>query len=160
MQSVRYYGLAFVIILVAELVTTGLQLAGNYFPAGHPVAILVANLSGLTLGGVIMVIGFLKDNRVEQERQRTEEERQRTEEERQRAEQERERADAAEAKLQQERERFDQERERAEQERERADQLLTELLETRKENLDMMEARIRRLEERDNGNSVPPDNQK
>ena len=153
MQSVRYYGLAFVIILVAELVTTGLQLAGSYFPAGHPVAILVANLSGLTLGGVIMVIGFLKDNRVEQERQRTEEERQR-------AEQERERADAAEAKLQQERERFDQERERAEQERERADQLLTELLETRKENLDMMEARIRRLEERDNGNSVPPDNQK
>ncbi|MYC33786.1 MAG: hypothetical protein F4X64_11500 [Chloroflexi bacterium] len=34
-----------------------------------------------------MVIGFLKDNRVEQERQRTEEERQRTEQERQRADQ-------------------------------------------------------------------------
>lgn len=133
MQSVRYYGLAFVIILIAELVTTGLQLAGSYLPADHPAALSAANISGLTLGGVIMVIGFLKDNRVEQERQRTEEERQRTEQERQRA-------DAAEARLQ--------------QERERADQLLAELMEARKKNRDEIEARLRRLEERLDGN--PP----
>ena len=125
MQSIRYYGLAFVIILIAELVTTGLQLAGGYFPANHPVAILVGNLSGLTLGGVIMVIGFLKDNRVEQERQRTEQERQR--------------ADAAEV--------------RAQQERERADLLLAELLETRKNQDAALDARVRRLEERVNGDT-------
>ena len=131
MQSVRYYGLAFVIILIAELVTTGLQLAGSYFPAGHPAAILAANLSGLTLGGVIMVIGFLKDNRVEQERQRTEQERQR--------------ADAAEARVQ--------------QERERADQLLAELMEARKMNRDEIEARIRRLEERLDGDAPQTDSE-
>ena len=91
-------------------------------------AILVGNLSGLTLGGVIMVIGFLRDNRLEQERQRTE--------------QERKRADTAEA--------------RVEQERERADQLLTELLETRKYQ-DAMEARLRHLEERINGDASEND---
>ena len=128
MQSIRYYGLAFVIILTAELVTTGLQLAGGYFPANHPAAILVGNLSGLTLGGVIMVIGFLRDNRLEQERQRTE---------------------AAEA-------RAEQERERADRERERADQLLTELLETRQYQ-DAMEARLRHLEERIDGDASETD---
>ena len=128
MQSIRYYGLAFVIILTAELVTTGLQLAGGYFPANHPAAILVGNLSGLTLGGVIMVIGFLRDNRLEQERQRTEQERQR--------------ADTAEA--------------RVVQERERADLLLAELLETRKYQ-DAMEARLRHLEERINGDASETD---
>ena len=91
-------------------------------------AILVGNLSGLTLGGVIMVIGFLRDNRLEQERQRTE---------------------AAEA-------RAEQERERADRERERADQLLTELLETRQYQ-DAMEARLRHLEERINGDASETD---
>ena len=143
MQNFRYYGLAFVVILIAELVTTGLQLLGGYFNAGHPVAILVSNLSGITLGGVIMVIGFLKDNRLDQERQRTEEERQRTEQERQRA-------DAAEARLQEE-------RERADRERERAEQFLAELLETRKENQGAIEARLRRLEERINGDASEAD---
>ena len=160
MQNIKYYGLAFAIILIAELVITGLQLAGGYFPAGHPAAILVGNLSGLTLGGIIVVIGFLKDNRLEQERKRTEQERERTE-------QERERADAAEAMLQQERERTKQERERtkqererAEQERERADQLLSELIETQKENRDAMEARIRRLEEQGDSNPTRPSDEK
>ena len=136
MQNFRYYGLAFAVILIAELVTTGLQLLGGYFNAGHPVAILVSNLSGITLGGVIMVIGFLKDNRLDQERQRTEQERQR--------------ADAAEARLQEE-------RERADRERERAEQFLAELLETRKENQGAIEARLRRLEERINGDASEAD---
>ena len=136
MQNFRYYGLAFAVILIAELVTTGLQLLGGYFNAGHPVAILVSNLSGITLGGVIMVIGFLKDNRLDQERQRTEQERQR--------------ADAAEARLQEE-------RERADRERERAEQFLAELLETRKENQGAIEARLRRLEERINGDASQAD---
>ena len=83
----------------------------------------MAGLPGLTLEGVIMVIRFLKDNRVEQERRR---------------------ADAAEA-------RAVQERQRADLERDRTFQLLDELLEARKKNRDAMEARLHRLEERLDG---------
>ena len=132
MQSARFYGLAFAIILIAELVTTGLQVLGAYYPTGHPVAILAANLSGVTLGGIIMVIGFLRDNRLEQERKRTE---------------------AAETLAKQERERADRERERADREQERADRLMSELL-ARQERDDAMEARIRRLEERLNDDAA------
>ncbi len=133
MQSAWFYGLAFAIILIADLVTTGLQVLGAYYPTGHPVAILAANLSGVTLGGIIMVIGFLRDNRLDQERKRTE---------------------AAETLAKQERERADRERERADREQERADRLMSELL-ARQERDDAMEARIRRLEERLNDDAAP-----
>ena len=153
MQSARFYGLAFAIILIAELVTTGLQVLGAYYPTGHPVAILAANLSGVTLGGIIMVIGFLRDNRLEQERKRTEaaetlvkEERKRTEAAETTAKEERKRAN-------QERERANHERERADREQERADRLMSELL-ARQERDDAMEARIRRLEERLNDDAA------
>ena len=149
MQSIRFYALAFAVILIAELITTGLQLLGGYFQAGHPAAILVGSLSGITLGGVFMVIGFIRDNRLDQERKRTDQERKRADTAEARVQQERERADTAEARIQQE-------RERAAQERERADQLLTELLETRKIQ-DAMEARLRHLEERVNGNAPGTD---
>ena len=153
MQNAKFYVLAFAIILIAKLVTTGLQLLGAYDPTGHPVAILAANLSGVTLGGFIMVIGFLRDNRLEQERKRTEaaetlvkEERKRTEAAETTAKEERKRAN-------QERERANQERERADREQERADRLMSELL-ARQERDDAMEARIRRLEERLNDNAT------
>ena len=71
-------------------------------------------------------MGFLGDNRLERERWR---------------------AEAAET-------RAEQERERADQERERAFQLLAELLETRKKSWDMMEVRVRRLEERLNSDTA------
>ena len=152
MQNARFYVLAFAIILIAELVTTGLQLLGAYYPTGHPVAILAANLSGVTLGGIIMVIGFLRDNRLEQERKRTEaaetlvkEERKRTEAAETTAKEERKRAN-------QERERANQERERADREQERADRLMSELL-ARQERDDAMEARIRSIEEQLNDNA-------
>ena len=153
MQNAKFYVLAFAIILIAELVTTGLQLLGAYYPTGHPVAILAANLSGVTLGGFIMVIGFLRDNRLEQERKRTEaaetlakEERERTEAAETLAKEERKRAN-------QERERANQERERADREQERADRLMSELL-ARQERDDAMEARIRSIEEQLNDNAT------
>ena len=153
MQNARFYVLAFAIILIAELVTTGLQLLGAYYPTGHPVAILAANLSGVTLGGFIMVIGFLRDNRLEQERKRTEaaetlakEERKRTEAAETTAKEERKRAN-------QERKRANQERERADREQERADRLMSELL-ARQERDDAMEARIRSIEEQLNDNAT------
>ena len=159
MQSARFY-VAFAIILIAELVTTGLQLLGAYYPTGHPVAILAANLSGVTLGGFIMVIGFLRDNRLEQERKRAEaaetlvkEERKRTEAAETLAKEERERTAAAETLAKEERERANRERERADREQERADRLMSELL-ARQERDDAMEARIRSIEEQLNDNAT------
>ena len=146
MQNAKFYGLAFAIILIADLVTTGLQLLGAYYPTGHPVAILAANLSGVTLGGFIMVIGFLRDNRLEQERKRTEAAETLVKEERKRTE-------AAETLAKEERERANRERERADREQERADRLMSELL-ARQERDDAMEARIRRLEEQLNDNAT------
>ena len=161
MQNAKFYGLAFAIILIAKLVTTGLQLLGAYDPTGHPVAILAANLSGVTLGGFIMVIGFLRDNRLEQERKRTEaaetlvkEERKRTVAAETLAKEERERTAAAQSLAKEERERANRERERANREQERADRLMSELL-ARQERDDAMEARIRRLEERLNDDAAP-----
>ena len=168
MQNAGFYGLAFAIILIAELVTTGLQLLGAYYPTGHPVAILAANLSGVTLGGIIMVIGFLRDNRLEQERKRTEAAETLVKEERKRAEaaetlakEARERTAAAETLAKEAQERIaaaesmaKEARERADREQERADRLMSELL-ARQERDDAMEARIRRLEERLNNDAAP-----
>lgn len=147
-QNVRYYVLAYAIVVAGALVSSAFQLLGDQFPVGHPISTVSANLSGVTIGGLFIVMGFLKDNRVEEERKRTEEERKRTAEERKRVEEERgrtvlerKRADAAEA-------RADAAEARAQQERERIDRLL-ERYEAITESL------IKRLEE-SNGNSGKP----
>ena len=101
-----------------------------------------------------MVIGFLKDGRLEEERQR--------------AERERERADAAEAKIQEARikaqvaeaeaknakERAQHERERAQHEQERADHLLGELNRARERYEAAADAIIQHLRDQ-NGSSKP-----
>ena len=66
-ENVKFYLLAYVIMVAGVLVSTGLQLLEAQFPMGHPAGILAANLSGITLGGLIMVIGFLRDSRLVQE---------------------------------------------------------------------------------------------
>ena len=128
MQSFKYYGLGFAIVVVAVLVSTGLQIAAGYLPAGQIASTLIANLSGITIGSIIMVIGFLRDNRLEQERQR---------------------ADAAEARVLEERKRAETERERAIQERERADRLLGEMNAVHQRYVDATEAMIKRMQELD-----------
>ncbi len=69
-QNIEYYALALAVILIGASISTALQLLQAYFPIGHPVVALAANLSGVTIGTIIMVIGFLKDNRLDQERKR------------------------------------------------------------------------------------------
>ncbi len=69
-NNVKFYVLAFAIVLTGSLVSTGLQLLEGSFPEIHPLNKLFANLSGVTMGGVIMVLAFLRDNRVDQERKR------------------------------------------------------------------------------------------
>ena len=69
-QNVKYYALALAVILTGASTSTALQLLQAYLPIGHPLGALAANLSGVTIGTIIMVIGFLKDNRLDQERKR------------------------------------------------------------------------------------------
>ena len=109
-QNVKYYVLAYAIMVAGALLSSGFQLLGDQFPVGHPVSTIAANLSGVTIGGLIMIMGFLKDSRVEEERQRTEAERQRAAE--------------AEARTAAAEARAERERERAERERERSDRML------------------------------------
>ena len=92
-QNVKYYALAYAIMVAGAMLSSGFQLLGDQFPAGHPAGTIAANLSGVTIGGLIMVMGFLKDSRVEEERKRTEAAEARAAAAEARAERERERAD-------------------------------------------------------------------
>lgn len=135
MQSFKYYGLGFAIVVITTLISTGVQIGAGYLPDGQIISTLAANLSGITIGSIIMVIGFLRDHRLEQERQRTE--------------QEQRRADAAEARVLEERKRADLERERAAQELERANRLLDEMNAMHQRYTDATDALIKRLRELD-----------
>ena len=132
-QNIKYYAIAWAVILVTTLISTGLQLLENYFPTGHPASTLGANLSGVTIGTIIMVIGFLKDNRLDQERKRADDAVAK-------AAAATAKAEAAEVVIQ--------------QERERADRYLAELERYRETYQKTTEALIQILRER-NGNRPP-----
>lgn len=97
-QNVKYYVLAYAIMVGGAVLSSVFQLLGDQFPAGHPVGTIAANLSGVTIGGMIMVIGFLRDSRVEAAEARVAEAEARADREWERAERERERAAATEAR--------------------------------------------------------------
>ena len=84
-QNIKYYVLAYAIMAVGALLSSGFQLLGDQFSVGHPASVVAANLSGVTIGGLIMVLGFLRDSRVEEERKRTAAAEARAERERERA---------------------------------------------------------------------------
>lgn len=157
-QNIKYYLLAYAVMATGSLASTALQLLAAEFPTGHPVSTLAANLSGVTVGGLIMVMAFFKDQRVEEERKRVDAERERVKEEqaRTKAEQERtkverERADIERARADRERERADEARVRADAAQERADYAITELNRLRSEYEATTKALIQRLEELNNG---------
>ena len=139
-QNIKYYALALAIILLGTFISTGLQLLQGNLPIGHPASALAANLSGVTLGSIIMVIGFLKDNRVDQALKR---------------------AEVAEAKIAEAGVKtavaealMQQERDRADREKERADRYMAELERYRESYEKTTEALIQLLQERD-GNHPP-----
>ena len=70
-QNIKLYVLAYAIMVAGAVASTAFQLLGDQFPVGHPVSAMAANLSGMSIGGLIMVLGFIRDGRVEEERQRT-----------------------------------------------------------------------------------------
>ena len=70
-QNIKLYVLGYSIMVAGAVVSTAFQLLGDQFPVGHPVSAMAANLSGMSIGGLIMVLGFIRDSRVEEERKRT-----------------------------------------------------------------------------------------
>ena len=159
MRNIKYYLLALIIIVIGEAVSTAMQLLGGYLPTNHPAAILVTNLSGITFGGMIMVIGFLRDNRLDQERERTKEEQaraarelERAVRENERATREKERADRLQEELNAARQQYAD----AARERERADRLQDELNAARRQYADAADVLIKRLQQLDAGNGSSP----
>ena len=71
-RNFKFYIVGFAVVVVASLVSTGLEMLPGLFPDIHPLNRLATDLSGITLGGVIMVLGFMRDTRLEEERERTE----------------------------------------------------------------------------------------
>ena len=132
-QNIKYYAIALAIILVTTLISTGLQLLETHLPTGHPASTLATNLSGVTIGTVIMVIGFLRDSRLDQERKR---------------------ADAAVAKAAAAEAKAAAAEVLIQQERERADRYLAELERFRESYEKTTEALIQLLQAR-NGNHPP-----
>ena len=165
-RNIKYYVLAFVIILVGSLASTALQLVESSLPVGHPASTLAANLSGVTIGGIIMVIGFLRDSRLEEERRRAEEAQKLAKEAQEAAEAQRSRAEAAEARIEQEREearmgreeaRQEREearqgREEARQERERVNRYLEELIRMNQHYLSTTESLVQEIRDRNSNN--------
>jgi uncharacterized protein YaiL (DUF2058 family) len=139
-QNIKLYVLAYAIMVAGALVSSIFQIVGDQFAVGHPVGTVSANLSGMSIGGLIMVLGFIRDGRIEEERKRTAEERKRTETAQARTAVAEARAAAAEARIEREKERAEQERARAEAAEARTDRLI-ERYQAATESL------IRRLEE-------------
>lgn len=146
MQNFKFYALGFTVVVITSLISTGVQIAAGYLPDNQIITTLVANLSGITIGSIIMVIGFFRDNRLVQEQERTAQERQRADAAEARAADERQRADARAAE---ERKRADAAEARIQEERKRADRLADEMAVVRQQYTDATEALIKRLQELD-----------
>ena len=70
-RNFKFYIVGFAIVIIASLVSTGLGMLPGLFPGIHPLNQLATDLSGITLGGIIMVLGFMRDTRLEEARERT-----------------------------------------------------------------------------------------
>ena len=76
-QNAKYYAVAYVVVVLGALISTGFRLLETSFPEIHPLNKLAAILSGISLGTVIMVVGLIRDKRVDDVRKETNNERQR-----------------------------------------------------------------------------------
>ena len=70
-QNIKIYVLAYAIMVAGALLSSIFQMVGDQFAVGHPISTVSANLSGMSIGGLIMVLGFIRDGRIEEERKRT-----------------------------------------------------------------------------------------
>lgn len=132
-QNVKYYAVAYAIVVLGVLIATALQLLEGLLPGIHPLNKLAANLSGISFGTVIMMVGLIRDKRVADAQAE--------------ANKQRQRADKAEAAITQANQQAEQAVQQAEQERLRARKAEAELARVRAEYEAEVLARIRRLEE-------------
>ena len=133
-RNIKFYVIAFAIVLTGSLASAGLQLLESLFPEIHPLNKLATNLSGVTLGAVMMVLAFLRDIRLEDERKRSDG----FQKEAKKAVQEAKNATELAKNAQEE----------ARQQRERADRAEAELERLRKQHdEDNLLERVRRLEQ-------------
>ena len=62
-QDIKYYVIAYGIVVAGSFASTGLDLLPGLFPEFGLLEKLATNLSGITLGSVIMVVGLIRDKR-------------------------------------------------------------------------------------------------
>ena len=146
-QNVKYYAVAYVVVVIGVLVATGFQLLESLFPEIHPLNKLAANLSGISVGTVIMVVGLIRDKRVDDARKETNKQRQRADNAEAAIAKATREAELSRQQAEQAHQQAKQAREQAEQERLRARKAEAELARVRAEYDTEVLARIRRLEE-------------
>lgn len=130
-QRYKLYLLAFVIYTTSAVLIGALELLALRYGDAADLARLATTYSGSFLGGFALVLGILRDDRAEKERQRAE-----------RAEESAKKSEQEASKAQQQAEQWQQQ---AELERQRADRAEAELERLRSDQ--RWEARFRRLEE-------------
>ena len=138
-QRFKLYLLAFALYTVTAAVTAVLQALALHYESIAGLAPIIATLSGNFLGGFALVLGILRDDRAEKQRERAD------------------RAEDENKKLKQENEQYRQQYElaqqqcelaqqRAEQEREHAERAEAELQRVRSDHDREIAERLRRLE--------------
>ena len=152
-QRFKLYLLAFAIYTVTAAVTAVLQALALHYESIAGLAPIIATLSGNFLGGFALVLGILRDDRAEKQRERAdraegenEKLKQENEQYRQQYELAQQQCELAQQRAGQERERAEQERARAAQERERAERAEAELQRVRSDHDREIAERLRRLE--------------
>ena len=143
-QNVKYYAVAYAIVVLGVLIATGLQLLEGLFPGIHPLNKLAANLSGISFGTVIMMVGLIRDKRVADAQAEANKQRQRADKAEAAITQANQKAEAA---ITQANQQVEQASQQAEQERLRAQKAEAELARVRAEYEAEVLDRIRRLEE-------------
>ena len=138
-QRFKLYLLAFAIYTATAAATATLQALALHYESIAALAPIITTLSGNFLGGFALVLGILRDDRAEKQRERAD------------------RAEGENKKLKQENEQYrqqyelarqlaEQERQLAEQERQRAERAEAELRSVRAEHDRELAERVRRLE--------------
>ncbi len=148
----RLYILAFAAYTTTLALMTALAWLAFQHSTAAGIAQLTVSLSGNALGGFALVLGILRDDRAERERQRADEAVESARKSEQKANEARQLADQLQKQVEQSKKeaeqlhaQAEQERRQTELERQRADRAEAELRRVRDEQ--QLEARFRRLEE-------------
>ena len=145
-EKYKLYVLAFVIYSATAVVTATLQALAIRYEEIAVLAPIITTLSGNFLGGFALVLGILRDDRAEKQRERADKAEGENQKLKRQNEEYRRQYELAQQQAEQAQQQAEQERDRAAQERDRAARAEAELQRVRAEREREMEERIRRLE--------------